>query len=219
MIGTLIKTGIDLNQKIARGDQEPAQLQIQQLASLLQKAKDTAFGKFYGFSEILKSADIRSDFTSRVPIHDYQEMHNRWWKQQLKLPDITWPGKPDFFALSSGTTGKKSKRIPITKDFLQSMKDVGRKQLMSLANFNFSEKLYESEILMLSTSANLSKHEHGHLEGEISGINVSNFPGWYDFFYRPGLEIASITNWDDRVAAIVKESPSWNIGAIAGIPS
>ncbi|MCA1764493.1 MAG: GH3 auxin-responsive promoter family protein, partial [Flavobacteriales bacterium] len=55
--------------------------------------------------------------------------------------------------------------------------------------------------------------------GEISGINVSNFPGWYDTFYRPGKEIAAIEDWDERVNKIAEEAPDWNIGAIAGIPS
>ncbi len=72
---------------------------------------------------------------------------------------------------------------------------------------------------MLSSTANLKEHNRGHLEGEISGINVSNFPGWYDMFYRPGKEIASIDSWDERLQRIVQEAPKWNIGAIAGIPS
>jgi len=99
------------------------------------------------------------------------------------------------------------------------MRDVGTSLVKDLPNFDFPESLFESEILMLTSSANLSRHKHGHKEGEISGINVSNFPGWYDIFYRPGKEIASIPDWDERVKHIAKEAPSWNIGAIAGIPS
>ncbi len=193
--------------------------QLQELKDLLFKAKDTAFGKYYGFADMLDADDVIERFKSEVPIHQYETMHNQWWQKQQVHPDITWPGRPAYFALSSGTTGKTSKKIPITDDFLQSMRDVGKSLIKEIPNFDFPEELFESEILMLSSSANLEKNEEGFLQGEISGINVSNFPGYYDLFYRPGKEIAAIKNWDERVAAIVKEAPDWNIGAIAGIPS
>lgn len=219
LLGSIIKKGIELNQKLANEPSRPFDIQERQLRKLVTSAKETAFGKYYGFEDLLQRKDIISAFRNRVPIHTYEDIHHQWWEQQQKFPDITWPGKPKFFALSSGTTGKKNKRIPITQDFLDSMRSVGTSLIRSLPNFDFGEELFESEVLMLSSSANLSKHDYGHLEGEISGINVSNFPGWYDFFYRPGKEIARIDNWDERVEAIAKEAPNWNIGAIAGIPS
>lgn len=219
LLGTLIKKGIELNQKIQFELSSPEKQQEDQLRSLLDKAKNTSFGKFYDFKSLLEADEVVNEYKQRVPFHNYKQIHDRWWYQQQSMPDITWPGKPSFFALSSGTTGKSSKRIPITDDFLQSMRDVGTSLVKELPNYDFPEELFESEILMLSSSANLSKHDYGHLEGEISGINVSNFPDWYDLFYRPGKEIASISNWDERVARIAEEAPNWNIGAIAGIPS
>lgn len=219
LLGSLIKRGIGLSQKLNEENGNPKEDQLSQLRYLLTEAKDTSFGKYYGFSSILDSEDPISEFRKVIPIFDYEKMNSRWWMQQQKYSDITWPGKPDFFALSSGTTGKTSKRIPITDAFLQSMRDVGSSFIRALPNFDFPDELFQSEVLMLSSSANLSKNENDQLEGEVSGINVSNFPGWYDLFYRPGKQIASIDNWDDRVEAIAKEAPEWNVGAIAGIPS
>lgn len=219
IFGALVKKGIELNQKLSFQSDAASKQQEDQLKDLLKKAKDTAFGKFYGFEELLASDDVIKAFQEEVSIFDYHQMHEQWWHKQQEHPDISWPGKPDFFALSSGTTGKTSKRIPITDDFLQSMKDVGTSLVRSIPNFDFPPDLFESEILMLSSSANLSKHEQGYLEGEISGINVSNFPDWYDLFYRPGKDIAAISDWDERVQRIAEEAPNWNIGAIAGIPS
>lgn len=221
LLGSLVKKGIQLSQTWNKVEDKEVAIvrQEKQLRMLLDSAKDTAFGKFYGFSSLLRKENLMEAYQQSVPIHDYQKIHQEWWVQQQKYPDITWPGKPKFFALSSGTTGKKSKRIPMTDAFLQSMRDVGSSFIRSLPNFAFPNELFQSEVLMLSSSANLSKNENNQLEGEVSGINVSNFPGWYDIFYRPGQEIARIDNWDDRVLAIAKEAPHWNIGAIAGIPS
>jgi len=219
LIGSLIKTGIDLTNKINIGETDPVKLQEAELKKLLDRAKNTAFGKYHGFQQLLDSHDIASAFKNEIGIHTYKNIYKKWWKQQLLYPDITWPGQPGYYALSSGTTGKTSKRIPVTDGFLQSMKQVGRSLMRDLAHFDFPESLFESEILMLSSSANLQKHDQGHLEGEISGINVSNFPDWYELFYRPGKEIASIDNWDERVMRMAKEAPDWDIGAIACIPS
>lgn len=219
IIGKLVKAGIDLSAKLQPSEENPRELQENQLRELLTKAKDTAFGKYHGFEELLYSEDPVNSFRKEVPIFNYEQMHAQWWSKQERFPDITWPGKPEYFARSSGTTGKSSKRIPITQEFLDSMKSVGTSQLNALHEFDFPETLFESEILMLSSSANLKKNNQGFEEGEISGINVSNFPDWYEIFYRPGKEIAAISDWDERVDAIAEQAPAWNIGAIAGIPS
>jgi len=219
IIGKLIKTGISLNQKLGSESTPGEDQQKEQLRKLIETAQNTAFGKYYGFSDLLKAENIVASFKSHVPIHHYDDMHSEWWIKQQEHPDITWPGKPHFFALSSGTTGKSSKRIPITDDFLASMRKSGTSLIKSLPNFDFPEELFESEMLMLGSSSHLDSHPSGHLEGEISGINVSNFPSWYDMFYRPGSVISAINDWNERLARIVDEAPSWNIGAIAGIPS
>lgn len=219
ILGKLVKAGLDLTSKLQFNEDSSQISQEKQLRELLTKAKNTAFGKYHGFEEILKSDDLIASYRKEVPIFNYEDMHALWWSRQERFADITWPGRPSFFARSSGTTGKSSKRIPITNDFLATMKTVGTSLINSLHDFDFPETLFESEVLMLSSSAKLDKNEYGFEEGEISGINVSNFPDWYDVFYRPGKEIAAISDWDERVNAIADQAPEWNIGAIAGIPS
>lgn len=219
ILGKLVKAGIDITAKLQSAEDSPGISQQNQLRQLLSQAKNTAFGKYHGFEEILKSDNLIASYRKEVPILNYEQIHAQWWSRQERFSDITWPGKPRFFARSSGTTGKNNKRIPITDEFLATMKSVGTSMINSLHDFDFPEILFESEVLMLSSSASLSRNELGFEEGEISGINVSNFPDWYDIFYRPGKEIACIPDWDERVNTITEKALEWNIGAIAGIPS
>lgn len=219
LLGQIIKSGIDLGNRISKDQDNPAAAQQKQLKTLLQKAKGTAFGIYYDFEGLLKEEDLISAFRKAVPLHDYQKMNERWWQQQQVNENISWPGKPAYFALSSGTTGKKSKRIPVTDDMLTAFRSVGVSQAISLSNFDLPTEVFEKEVLLLSSSADLDVHKHGHLEGEISGINSSNLPPWFGGFYRPGKEIAAISDWDNRVEAIAEEAINWDIGAIAGIPS
>ncbi len=197
---------------------DPEAAQEAQLRDLLETAKDTAFGKYYNFARILEAEDIRTTYREEVPVFDYHEMNEEWWKKQRYDPDITWPGRPGFFALSSGTTGKKSKRIPVTDEMLECTQRVGRAQAECLANFDLPPELFEKDIFMLTSSASLTEKD-GWKEGEISGINVSNMPEFMEGVYKPGLEIAQIPDWDERVQRIAEEAPNWDVGALAGIPS
>jgi len=217
-LGSLIKTALDINAKFASLPDQPRETQEEQLRYLISTAKDTAFGQYYGFASLLEEEDLISSYQRRLPVFDYKTLQRRWWKQQQDFPNITWPGQPGFFALSSGTTGKKSKRIPVTEEMLGVFRSVSQSQIAALANFDLPPDLYEKDILMLGSSADLTPHKH-HLEGEISGINSSNIPGWFDGFYKPGKEIASIDKWDERVTAIAEAAPDWDVAAIAGIPS
>ena len=73
------------------------------------------------FDEILFGSDVREAFQELVPVHDYNKIYNRWWKKTLDgVPDVTWPGKIKYYALSSGTSEAASKYIPITRDMLRS---------------------------------------------------------------------------------------------------
>ena len=218
VLGTIVKAAFSVNQKLHPSEGPATEEQETQLINLLKAACDTSFGKYYGFSEILKSDDIKKAFAEQVPIHEYSDI-KFWWDQQQKYPDITWPGQPDYFALTSGTTGSSSKRVPVTNDFLESMRKGGVSLARSLPNFDLPEEVFESRVLMLGSSSDLEEHEYGHLEGEISGINVSNFPDWYELFYAPGLDIAKIDDWDKRLERIIERAPEWDIGSIAGIPS
>ena len=219
ILGSIVKSAIDIKHTLTPEREDYQNIQIEQLRKLLSKANATAFGLYYQFETLLRADDPVKAFQESVPIVDYDTMNSRWWRQQQIAPDITWPGKPEYFALSSGTTGKESKRIPVSQEILESIRSVGISQAESLAKYDLPSGLFEKDILMLGSSAQLRRHPNGHLEGEISGISTNNIPGWFSGFYKPGLEIASIEDWDERVLAIARQAPDWNVGAIAGIPS
>lgn len=219
LLGKIIKKAIDLGGQISEDSKSPQQLQAEMLKTLLDEAKDTAFGKYYQFETLLESENMIEDFRNSVPAFDYHRMHDAWWFKTVEGgKDVTWPGQPEYFALSSGTTGNKSKRIPVTQKMIDAIRDTGIKQVLSLSEHDLPEDFFEKQILMLGSSTDLEE-VNGHYEGEISGISASNIPFWFKGYYKPGEDIASIDDWDERVLAIAKQAPNWDIGAISGIPS
>ena len=93
--------------------------QIRVLKKLLKKARFTEFGQRYRFDEILLSRHPGKKFQELVPVHDYNKMYEDWWKKTLDgVPDVAWPGKIKYYALSSGTSESSSKYIPVTKELV-----------------------------------------------------------------------------------------------------
>ena len=218
ILGSVIKGLIHARDAVV-SDPNPQEAQENVLRDLLEKAKDTAFGKHYGFENLLKSENIKKDFAEKVPFFDYDKINEEWWSRMHRGEEnVTWPGKPPYFALSSGTTGKTSKKIPVTDDMIDAIRTTGIKQVGALAHFELPSDFFEKEIMMLGSSTDLKKEED-HEEGEISGISASNIPFWFRNFYKPGVEIAEIEDWDERVLKIAEEAKNWDIGAITGIPS
>ncbi len=218
IIGSLIKGALELKGALSS---EPNHLEAQQkvLEELLKTASDTDFGKKYLFEFILQSDDVQKNFAQEVPYFDYHQLYEQWWHKVIDgRENVTWPGNPDYFALSSGTTGTKSKRIPVTNEMIEAIRKAGIKQVEALSNFDLPSEFFEKEIMMLGSSTDLQEKD-GHLEGEISGISASNIPFWFEGYYKPGKEIAKIDDWDKRVQRIAEKAKNWDIGALSGIPS
>jgi hypothetical protein len=218
ILGAIIKSAIDLRGAVV-SEPSPKVAQEKVLQQLLQKAKNTAFGKHYNFKAILNSTSPTETFAATIPYHDYNKIKNEWWHKVIEGgKDITWPGVPSYFALSSGTTGKTSKRIPVTDDMIEAIRNTGIKQVGALSNFELPIDFFEKEIMMLGSSTDLNKRGT-FLEGEISGISASNIPFWFQGYYKPGEDIAKIDDWDERVKTIAQQAHQWDIGALSGIPS
>lgn len=218
ILGAVIKGIIDLKD-ILTAEANPIEEQQKVLRDLLDKAKDTDFGKYYNFDQLLASENPSKYFSESIPFFDYNKINTEWWyKLHEGAVNVTWPGKPDYYALSSGTTGNTSKKIPVTNDMISAIKRTGIDQVSALTNFDLPAEFFEKGILMLGSSTDLTQKET-HLEGEISGISASNIPFWFRDYYKPGEKIAQIEDWDERVQKISDNAKNWDIGAISGIPS
>jgi CRP-like cAMP-binding protein len=129
------------------------------------------------FNEILLSKHPAKTFQKNVPTYNYNKIYKDWWHLTLEgKPDICWPGKIKYFALSSGTSESASKYIPITNDLLRGNKIIMIKQLISL--FNYHDVPLASigkGWLTLGGSTDLQKGP-GYYAGDLSGITEYQLP-------------------------------------------
>ena len=198
----------------------PRRQQMKVLKKLLRKARFTEFGQAYRFDEILLSRHAGKKFQEIVPACDYSKIHANWWHKTLQgIPDVCWPGKIKYYALSSGTSEAASKYIPITNDLLRGNRIVMVKQVLSLRTYeDIPVKSIGKGGLMIGGSTDLQKGS-GYFAGDLSGIIAKKAPFWFAPFYKPGKKIAKEKNWDKKIEEIVEQAPNWDIGYLTGVPA
>ncbi len=198
----------------------PKRQQLKVLKKLLRKARFTEFGQAYKFDEILMAEDPAQKFQQLIPTCNYNKIYARWWHKSVEgTPDVCWPGKIKYYALSSGTSESSSKYLPITNDLLTGNKMVMIKQLLSLRHY---EGLPINSIgkgwLMLGGSTDLQKAGDFYA-GDLSGITAKKAPFWFQPFYKPGKKIAKQKDWNKKLEEIVQKAPDWDIGFVVGVPA
>lgn len=220
-IGKAIKRALTLQKtlNLVRRRQTPVKKQEKTFLKLLRKAQNTAFGRHFGFGSILESRNPIAEFQRRVPIYDYDSIHRDWWCRTLEgEEDVAWPGKVQYFALSSGTSGSPSKRIPVTQAMIRSIRRTSVRQILSLAYYDLEPEFFEKGILMLGGSTELEKRS-SYYEGDLSGINAAQIPFWFQAHYKPGKKIARERDWEAKLDEIVLAAKDWDIGIIVGVPA
>ena len=200
---------------------DPMRQQIRVLKKLLKKARFTEFGQHYRFDDILLSKHPAKKFQELVPVHDYNKIYEEWWKKTLEgVPDVTWPGKIKYYALSSGTSEAASKYIPVTKELLRSNTVNFLRQLLSLIRYDEANKRAMTKgFLFLGGATDLQKGKAGWYAGDLSGILAKKRPFWFQTFYKPGGRIAAMSDWNQKLNEIVEHAKEWDIGYIVGVPA
>jgi len=221
LVGSILSKVVDFKKsiptiKLLKNSQRT---QKNQLLKLLRTARSTEFGKHYNFDDIFFSKDPVRTFQKNIPIHDYNKIFDAWWHKCLKnQTDVCWPGKVKYFALSSGTSGASSKHIPLTKEMIRSIKRTSIKQILYLSNYELPENCLNKGYLMVGGSTHLV-HMGDYYEGDLSGITASKIPSWFQYFYKPGKEIAKERDWPTKIQMIVDFAPQWDISILVGVPA
>ncbi|MFM2138457.1 MAG: hypothetical protein RJA57_764, partial [Bacteroidota bacterium] len=148
-------------------------------------------------------------------------IYEGWWKKTLDgIPDVTWPGKIKYYALSSGTSEAASKYIPVTRELLRSNTINYIRQLISLLGYHeANKKAMTKGFLMIGGATDLKRGKAGWFAGDLSGILAKKRPFWFQSFYKPGGRIAALQDWNQKLTEIVEHAREWDIGYIVGVPA
>ncbi len=191
----------------------PIKTQTHTFNKLVQKAKNTKFGKDHNFSSI-KSYE---DFKNQVPIRDYEALKPYVDKVVAGKKNILWPGQPLYFAKTSGTTSG-AKYIPITKESIRTHINSARDALLNYFLKTKNYKPVNGKHMFLQGSPKLDK-QNGVFIGRLSGISAHYIPKLFLKNRKPSWKTNCIEDWEEKVDTIIKETVGEKMTIIAGIPS
>ena len=202
-----------INRKINAWAQNPLQTQERVFKTLIKSASQTAFGKDHAFSQI-KTHD---DFVSSVPVRDYEALKPYVERALNGESDILWSGKPLYFAKTSGTTSG-AKYIPITDVSIKAQVEASRNAVLMYIHETGKSDFVDGQWIFLQGSPVLSEKK-GIKTGRLSGISAHYVPSYLLKNRMPSWETNCIEDWETKVDAIVEETLTKDMRAVAGIPS
>ena len=201
-----------ISKKIQKSKANAIQDQNIIFKSITQKASKTVFGKEHQFIEIKNHAD----FTKNVSIRDYEAFKPFIEEIKKGKMNILWPGKPLYFAKTSGTTSG-AKYIPITKDSISNHINTARNALLcymaETGNYNFAN----GKMIFLSGSPELERVANIPT-GRLSGIVNHHVPKYLRANQLPSFETNCLEDWEEKLEHVVKETIHQNMTLISGIP-
>ncbi|MEM7573431.1 MAG: GH3 auxin-responsive promoter family protein [Bacteroidota bacterium] len=179
---------------------------------LISKGRLTAFGEDHDFAAI----STHADYVQRVPLRDYEGLKGYVERIKAGEKDILWPGRPAYFAKTSGTTSGV-KYIPITKDSLPNHFGSARDALFCYYAETGDGSWIDGKQIFLSGSPELEE-VGGIPTGRLSGISNHLVPAWLKRSQLPSYPTNCINEWEDKVEAIVEETVGQDLRLISGIP-
>ena len=205
--------------RLARIRQQPHEAQARLLRGLLARAQGTEWGRRYGFRERLTAAE----FARRVPVSTYEQLYPELEKVLRGQPDVLWPGRPRWFAKSSGTTNARSKFIPVTAEALYACHYRAGRDMLALAT-----RLYPQERLLAGKTLSLGgAHaanpfrplETASRTGDVSAVIMAQLPGWAEQLRTPPLALALLDEWEEKIERIAAHVLTQDVRTLAGVPT
>lgn len=179
---------------------------------LIARAQGTRFGRDHDFANIRNHAD----FKERVPIRDYEQGRTYFDAVKAGAEDVLWPGRPAYFAKTSGTTSG-AKYIPITRDSLPNHFGSARDALFCYVAETGHASWIDGKQIFLSGSPEMDD-TNGIPTGRLSGISNHLIPAWLKGSQLPSYPTNCIEDWEEKVERIVDETLGADLRLISGIP-
>lgn len=198
------------------------EIQREVLPSLLLRARDTEIGRANGFADILASGDIYGNYARLLPLIHYEDIRPQVERMIKGEKDVLWPGVCSDFAQSSGTSGGKSKYVPITQDSLNGNHYRGGEDTVAhYLNLNRQSKLFSGKGFILGGSfSNTLGIEAGDVHvGDLSATLINRITPFAEFFRVPDKKTALLSDWNEKLPALVAKASQEYVTNLSGVPS
>ena len=201
---------------IERYAKQSEAIQTRQFKRIMRVLRGTAYEQF------LTSEPIRSysDYQRIVPIVEYEEL--RPWVERMLQGERNQliKGSCRWFATSSGTSGGRSKYLPVPGLHLQSCHYQGAKDALWLyLDTRPDSEFFAHKSLVIGGSHKPTEFAAGTHTGDLSAILVENMPALGQMYRVPSKQTLLMSEWTAKMRQIVREVATADVSSLSGVPS
>ena len=202
--------------ELERHQNEGETLQREVLTHLLQRAKDTEYGRNHLFG----TTKGYEGFAKNVPVNTYEELKGDIDRMRQGEHDVLWPGRVKWYAKSSGTTNDKSKFIPVSPEGLKQIHYKGGADVVALyLRNNPQSRMFDGRGLILGGSHAPNYNLPGSLVGDLSAILIENINPVVNLVRVPSKKTALLSDFEVKRDRIAREAMNKNVTNLSGVPS
>jgi hypothetical protein len=170
---------------------EPGPAQLRKLLEVVQRNRDTVYGREHDFAGVRTVAD----FQQRVPIQSYDALAPYIDRVKRGEKRILTADDPLMFAITSGTTGK-AKFIPVTQSYLDEY--IHGMQIHNYFILEDYPQIGDGKF-MTPTSSDVEGHvESGLPFGAISGLVVRRQPEVIRRYFATPYELSKVKDLEAK---------------------
>ncbi len=194
----------------------PIEAQQKVFQQLITAATQTEWGKKYDYASIKN----HYDFKNRIPVQDYESLKPYIERMMNGEQNILWNSEIGWFAKSSGTTNDKSKFIPVSLESLDECHFKAGKDVMALyINQKNNTEIFSGKGLVMGGSHQINPLNEHVKYGDVSAVMLQNMPFLGQYLKTPPLEIALMSDWEEKLEKIIATTLHENITHLVGVPT
>lgn len=178
-----------------RATRNPQQAQNELLHAIIQRNRDTVFGRRHGFASIKSIAEYRQ----AVAVQNYEDLRELIEEQAIQQKPCLTQAMPEFFVLTSGTTSKP-KFIPILASTIREYRIT--QNLAAFAVYRDIPAALQGKILGIVSPAIEGRLEFGAPYGSMSGLIYKSMPPILRTKYVVPPEVFEIRDYDAKYLAM-----------------
>ncbi len=202
-------------------------VQASQLRRLLSIAADTEIGRRYSFSGLTRinsDSELMRRYAETVPVIEFEDIRAEVMRMMRGEKNILWPGRCRNFAQSSGTSGGKSKFIPITARALARNHYAGASDAVAAyLRLVPDSRLFAGKALILGGSfANEIPPKAlapGTCVGDLSATLIDKVNPLVNLLRIPSKKVALMADWERKLPAIIDAARNADVTNLSGVPS
>lgn len=177
-------------------------------------------GHATGLDRLPRDARLRDAFRT-LPVTSYEDYLPLLERVARHEPDVMFAGRATALAVTSGTTsgGQAGERfIPQSRELLDHHGRGGAAAFVRLVDW-VGRDVLDGRLLLMGGSTDIRPNAHGVPAGDLSGIIVSLVPRLLWSLYEPGRDIALMSDWEAKLAAMVARTADRDLRLASGIGS